>query len=37
MGKKNAGPAVEIIGEDGKTIQLYNIKEVKFIKETTNE
>lgn len=31
-GTKQPGTAIEIEGEDGKTIQLYKIKKVKFIK-----
>ena len=33
FGTKQNGPAVEIEGEDGTTIKLYKIKNVKFIKE----
>lgn len=33
MGKQQPGPAIEIEGEDGKTLKLYKIKNVKFINE----
>ena len=32
LGEKQNGPAIRIVGEDGKTIQLYKIKKADFIK-----
>lgn len=37
MGTKQDGPAIEVKGNDASTIKLYNIKNVKFGKETTIE
>ena len=37
IGTKQDGPAIEIVGEDGQTIQLYKIKNVKFIKVSTEK
>ncbi len=31
------GPVIEVVGEDGQTIKLYNPKKVNFIKVTSNE
>lgn len=32
LGTKQEGPAIEIVGQDGKTFRLYNPKQVKYIK-----
>lgn len=37
MGNRQSGPAIEIEDNDGETIQLYNVKNVKFIKVSTEE
>ena len=37
LGTKQDGPAIEIVGEDGQTFQLYKIKNVKFIKVSTEK
>ncbi len=37
LGTKQDGPAIEIVGKDGQTIQLYNIEKVNFIKVKVEE
>lgn len=36
MGKKQAGPMIEVEGEDGQTIKLYKVKNVKFSKSLSD-
>ena len=37
LGTKQDGPAIEIVGKDGQTKQLYNIEKVNFIKVKVEE